>query len=132
MTSNRQVSEHTAPLTAFWPRDLDTGELDPIVECDGDRWIARGHLTPDEFRAVYLPEASKWYSTPAEMPDDVIRQAWAVIDLADPEASVDEVSINTAATWATPGAVKVTVGIGEPGEPFNLLPGLRVVRGDGA
>lgn len=72
-------------------------------------WAAYGHVNPDEFRAAYVHVAGERYDNATPPPVDAVQHAWAVMEPAYPGAPDDEWVFRTDATWATPGALRVTI-----------------------
>jgi len=129
------------PAAPDWFGEAWFGEPTPngvrITEVTDDEavlrwlWAAYGHVTGDEFRDAFVHEAALQYDNATPPPAEAVRQTWAVMEPAWPGAPDDEWVLRSDVTWATPGAIPVTVASCPPAEPTPPPRRLMAVTTDG-
>ena len=99
------------------PNGVRVAEITDPESLEPWLWAAHGHVTAEEFIAAFMHTASLWYSNTTPPSAAAVRQTWAVMVPAWPGAPDDEWVFRSDVTWATPGAIPVTVASCPPAEP---------------
>lgn len=113
------------------PNGIRIEEVTDEQAVKGWLWAAYGHVSAEEFRVAFTHVAGQRYDNATPPPAEAVRQTWAVMEPAWDGAPDDEWVFRTDVTWATPGAIRVTVASCPPATPDRPTLRLTAVTGRG-